>query len=150
MGFRFRKSFKVAPGVKLNLGKKSAGLSFGGKHGGVSFNSKSGARMRVSIPGTGISYSTKLGSGKSHGNSQKSSITKTVHTEVNPTTYLILTILLGWMGAHRFYLKQYGSGILYLFTMGIAGIGWIIDICLAISFFVKCKKESTEDEREMQ
>ena len=65
MGLRFRKSIKLAPGVKLNLGKKSAGISLGGKYGGVSFNTKSGARARVSAPGTGISYTTKIGGTKS-------------------------------------------------------------------------------------
>lgn len=64
MGFRFRKSFKIAPGVKFNLGKKSAGISLGGKYGGMSFNTKSGARARVSAPGTGLSYSTKVGGSK--------------------------------------------------------------------------------------
>lgn len=61
MGFRFRKSVKIAPGVKVNLGKKSIGVSVGGKHGGVSINSKTGARARVSAPGTGLSYSKKIG-----------------------------------------------------------------------------------------
>ena len=35
---------------------------------------------------------------------------------VSKKTYLILSILLGWMGAHRFYSKQYGLGLLYLAT----------------------------------
>lgn len=61
MGFRFRKSIKLAPGVKLNLGKKSAGISVGGKLAGVSLNSRTGGRARVSLPGTGLSYSTKIG-----------------------------------------------------------------------------------------
>lgn len=60
MAFRFRKSIKLAPGVKLNLGKKSVGVSVGGKYGGVSYNSRNGARARVSAPGTGLSYSTSL------------------------------------------------------------------------------------------
>lgn len=64
MGFRFRKSVKLGKGVKLNLGRKSAGISVGGKRGGVSVNSRSGARARVSIPGTGISNSAKLSGGK--------------------------------------------------------------------------------------
>lgn len=64
MGSRFRKSFKIAPGVRVNLGKKSTGISIGGKHGGISVNSKTGARARVSAPGTGWSYSTRI-SGKS-------------------------------------------------------------------------------------
>lgn len=64
MGFRFRKSFKIAPGVKVNIGKKSVGMSVGGKHGGVSFNSKTGTKVRTSIPGSGLSYSTSLGGSK--------------------------------------------------------------------------------------
>jgi drug/metabolite transporter (DMT)-like permease len=63
MATRFRKTVKIAPGVKMNIGKKSAGMSIGGKHGGMSFNSRSGARVRGSIPGTGLSYSSKVGGG---------------------------------------------------------------------------------------
>lgn len=62
MGFKFRKSVKIAPGVKLNFGKKSTGISIGNKGGGISFNTKSGVRTRASIPGAGISYSSKLSS----------------------------------------------------------------------------------------
>ena len=64
MGFRFKKSVRLGKGVRLNLGRKSVGVSLGGRHGGVSINSRSGARVRASIPGTGISYSAKLGGGK--------------------------------------------------------------------------------------
>ena len=31
MGFRFRKSVKIAPGVRLNLNRKSPSISLGGK-----------------------------------------------------------------------------------------------------------------------
>lgn len=65
MGIRFRKSISLAPGVKLNVGKKSTGISIGGKYGGVSANSRTGARARISAPKTGISYSTKIGSSSS-------------------------------------------------------------------------------------
>lgn len=64
MWFRFRKSVRLGKGVKLNFGKRSAGVSFGGRRGGVSINSRTGTRARVSVPGTGISYSTKLGGGR--------------------------------------------------------------------------------------
>lgn len=66
MGFRFRKSVKIAPGVKVNFGKKSVGMSVGNKYAGVSVNSRTGARARVSAPGTGLSYSTKIGSSSAH------------------------------------------------------------------------------------
>ncbi|HJA48477.1 MAG TPA: DUF4236 domain-containing protein [Candidatus Agathobaculum intestinipullorum] len=64
MGFRFRKSVKIAPGVRLNFGKKSTGISIGNKYGGVSMNSKSGVKARASLPGTGISYSKKISGSK--------------------------------------------------------------------------------------
>lgn len=76
MGFKFRKSFTIIPGVKINFGKKSTGISIGGKCGGVSFNSKSGARVRASIPGTGISFSEKLGGSSGKRKSQGKSVTK--------------------------------------------------------------------------
>lgn len=61
MGLRFRKSIKIAPGVKLNLNKKSTSISFGGKRAGVTVNSKRGMSYRVSAPGTGLSYTGKIG-----------------------------------------------------------------------------------------
>ena len=39
-----------------------------------------------------------------------------------------LCILLGILGAHKFYEGKGGMGILYLFTAGLLGIGWIMDI----------------------
>ena len=56
MGFRFRKSFKIAPGAKLNVNKKSVGVSVGGKGARVSVNSSGKVTKSVSIPGTGLSY----------------------------------------------------------------------------------------------
>lgn len=58
MGFNFRKSFKIAPGVRLNVGKNGiSSVSVGGKGGRVSVGKK-GIRSTVSAPGTGLSYST--------------------------------------------------------------------------------------------
>lgn len=45
---------------------------------------------------------------------------------------LLLCIFLGLLGIHRFYLGYTGMGLLYLFTAGLFGIGWIIDIILLI------------------
>ncbi|MDD5921754.1 MAG: TM2 domain-containing protein [Eubacteriales bacterium] len=43
-------------------------------------------------------------------------------------TVLILCILLGLFGVHRFYVGKTGTGILFLFTLGLFGFGWVIDI----------------------
>lgn len=57
MGVRFRKSIKIAPGVKLNFNKKSVGATIGGKGAHYTINSKGSKTTSVGIPGTGISYS---------------------------------------------------------------------------------------------
>jgi TM2 domain-containing membrane protein YozV len=44
------------------------------------------------------------------------------------TTAYLLWLFLGWLSAHRFYLGKTGSGILYLFTGQLLGVGWIIDL----------------------
>lgn len=61
MGFRFRKSFKIAPGVKFNINKKSVGMTFGTKGAHYTVNSKGKRTKSVGIPGTGISYTTSSG-----------------------------------------------------------------------------------------
>ena len=45
-------------------------------------------------------------------------------------TALILCIFLGFFGAHKFYVGKIGMGIVYLFTIGLFGFGWLIDIFL--------------------
>ena len=57
MGWRFRKSIRIIPGVRVNLGKKGASVSLGGR-GLTHTVGPKGSRTTVGIPGTGISYST--------------------------------------------------------------------------------------------
>ena len=55
MGFRFRRSFKVVPGFRLNLSKSGVSGSVGRR--GLWFTiGPRGTRETVGIPGTGISY----------------------------------------------------------------------------------------------
>lgn len=54
--FRFRKSIKIAPGVKLNFNKKSSSITFGGKGAHYTVNSNGKRTTSVGIPGTGLSY----------------------------------------------------------------------------------------------
>ena len=44
------------------------------------------------------------------------------------TVALILCALLGYLGVHRFYVGKIGSGLIWLCTGGLFGIGWVIDL----------------------
>ena len=44
------------------------------------------------------------------------------------TVALVLLLLVGVLGIHKFYLGQIGAGILYFLTGGLCGIGLIIDL----------------------
>ena len=46
---------------------------------------------------------------------------------------LLLALFLGVFGVHRFYVGKIGSGLVYLFTMGLWGIGWLIDVILILA-----------------
>ncbi|KAK3580131.1 hypothetical protein CHS0354_034072 [Potamilus streckersoni] len=40
----------------------------------------------------------------------------------------ILGIVFGCLGAHHFYLRRIGFGVLYFFTFGLFGVGYLIDL----------------------
>src|ERR1017187_1118579 len=62
MGFRFRRSFKLLPGVRVNLGKRGASVTAGIRGAHIT-HGVSGTRATVGLPGTGMSYSQQLRSG---------------------------------------------------------------------------------------
>lgn len=139
MGLRFRKSVKLGKGVRLNLNKKSVGLTVGGKGFKTTINTKGKRTTSVGIPGTGLSYTHSSGGGKK-------TTTKKTTTTTQPTTKppmktgvmpLIITVCFGWLGLHWFISGRAGMGFLYLLTFGVFGIGWIYDIVIQIIAIVK-------------
>ena len=42
-------------------------------------------------------------------------------------TMLMLWLFTGVLGGHHFYVGNIGKGVLYLFTFGLSGIGWLCD-----------------------
>lgn len=43
------------------------------------------------------------------------------------TVAAVLCFFFGYLGIHRFYVGQTGMGLLYLFTVGLCGIGALVD-----------------------
>lgn len=70
MGFTARKSFKIAPGVRMTVTPKSIGVSGGVRGARVSANSSGRVTRTVGIPGSGISHTKTLSSGSASRSSQ--------------------------------------------------------------------------------
>lgn len=134
MGMRFRKSKKIAPGVRVNLNAKSASISIGPKGFKKTFSTSGRTTTTVGIPGTGLSYSTskKMGAPTAAASADPivSEVAVPVHSQKSKGVALVLCVLLGYMGIHRFYVGKIGTGILWLLTLGCFGIGWIVDIVM--------------------
>lgn len=43
-----------------------------------------------------------------------------------------LCLFLGYFGAHKFYVGKSGTGVLYLFTLGLCGLGWMLDTVILL------------------
>jgi hypothetical protein len=55
MGFRFRRSIKLLPGVRLNFGKRGISTSIGIRGAHITLG-KTGTRTTVGLPGSGLSF----------------------------------------------------------------------------------------------
>ncbi|MCR5293809.1 MAG: TM2 domain-containing protein [Lachnospiraceae bacterium] len=54
-------------------------------------------------------------------------------SEKSQAMALIIWLFLGIFGGHYFYVGRFWKGILYLFTVGLFGVGWIIDLFVILS-----------------
>ena len=50
----------------------------------------------------------------------------------NKWAAFFLCLCFGYVGAHKFYEGKTGMGILYIFTLGLLGIGWAIDTLILL------------------
>ncbi|HEY4273891.1 MAG TPA: DUF4236 domain-containing protein [Rhizomicrobium sp.] len=60
MGFRFQKRIDVLPGVRANLSKSGVSASLGPRGADVNIG-RDGVTTNAGIPGTGLSYRSKMG-----------------------------------------------------------------------------------------
>jgi len=52
--------------------------------------------------------------------------------------------IFGFLGAHRFYYGRQITGIIWMFTLGLLGIGWLIDLFLIPSMVRSMKRTEAE------
>ncbi|WP_218726642.1 DUF4236 domain-containing protein [Pseudomonas sp. D1HM] len=91
MALRFRKSFKIAPGVRINLSKSGVSTSVGGK--GLTANlSKRGTRITTSLLGSGLSASKLYRQGKK-GAVEAAPVPMWAHA----LTWLVIAVFLWWI-----------------------------------------------------
>lgn len=139
MGWRFRKSVKIAPGVRVNFGKKSTSVSVGGKGYRKTFSSTGKVTTSVGIPGSGLSYVTtentkKKQSGTNKQNSSAYSTQKKPSAKSYRTCGTILQIL---------------APVLFVLSLMLALVMPVVGIVFslfAIFLFImgrKYKKEAT-------
>lgn len=67
---------------------------------------------------------------QNHNASSKGSSKSVKYPQKSAVLALVLCIFLGFLGIHLFYTGKKKLGIAYIFTLGLFGIGWIVDIIL--------------------
>ena len=87
------------------------------------------------------------------GNSKKTKSSKTYvmnAKNINPLAYFCIVFFLGFFGVHRFIDGSIGTGLLYLFTVGVFGLGWIVDVLNALSLLFRNNKKRISNEDLLQ
>lgn len=64
---------------------------------------------------------------------QNNTKTPATKTTVNRWLLAVICFFLGYLGVHRFMVRKIGTGIIYLFTLGIFGIGVLVDFIMILA-----------------
>ncbi|WP_419024353.1 DUF4236 domain-containing protein [Emergencia sp.] len=115
MGIRFRRSIKIAPGLKVNINKKSIGITAGVRGAHASINTKGDVTKTVGIPGSGLSYVDRHSIRKKEYVRREPSVSAKVDVQIkqkssNPIwpkigsiAFIILAVILLLLGLISFY-----------------------------------------------
>ena len=124
MGFRFRKSIKIAPGVKLNFNKNSTSISIGKRGARYTVNSNGKETVSIGIPGTGLYYTESVTRKGKTKNKTKKVIKESVQHVYSEKTYnicskimFVLSIVSFLIGIPTFLFGGFLFVLLGLFTL---------------------------------
>lgn len=109
MGLRYRKSKKVAPGIKLYIGKTGISTSFGKRGASISVG-KRGTFLNVGIPGTGLSYRQRIDSRGSNTSTKSPKTDSEVVMNPSGTQYRTYNI-------HYWSIIKYIIGLLAIYLL---------------------------------
>lgn len=99
--FRFRRTLKIAPGLRLNINKRSLGLSTGVPGARISANTDRRSTRSVGIPGTGLYYREQTAPQRGGGGGKDTRVApmqKAPFSEMNDDE-LLLSVVMGYFGA---------------------------------------------------
>lgn len=54
--------------------------------------------------------------------------------------YVLAVSPLGMLGAHHYYMERWMFGVIYTFTLGLFGVGWMVDLCTMPLVFERAGK----------
>jgi hypothetical protein len=103
MGFGFRESIKILPGVRVNLSKSGISTSIGVK--GFTYNTR--GRITTSIPGTGIYHVTNLRTKGARQPSRRQSASLEFRMRVQER---VVCALRGYFLSHGIYVSEANLG----------------------------------------
>lgn len=97
MGWRFRKSIKILPGVKLNINKKSTSFTFGTKGCHYTINSEGKRTASAGIPGTGLYYTESSTKQKHKNRKDNLNSTKPIGCGTIVLYFIICIVFIGFL-----------------------------------------------------
>lgn len=157
MGFRFRRTIRIFKGFRINISKSGISTTTGRRGSSFTIGNKRSS-VNFGIPGTGLSYRKEYrASSRQKGKRTQHLVRRDENgflegakpsfktrldfkdewidldaSEKSRLVALILCLTLGWIGAHRFYVRKYGTGLLQLLTCGFGLIWTFIDFFLIL------------------
>jgi hypothetical protein len=114
MSWGFRKSIRVAPGIRINLSRSGVSTSIGGK--GFTYNTR--GRVTASIPGTGIRFTKNLG-GARMSRATASVVSASGRLDANVTAQLSKRELVAHDFARKVHSRTSAALVNYFFSHGV-------------------------------